>query len=78
MDTDLVAIKVTVPVDYCGDVIGYLSRIGGWIDDMSGQEFVEILARVPASAVQSIARWLIDNLPNRGEFASVESSKHDV
>lgn len=78
MDTDLVPVKVTVPVDYCGDMIGYLSRIGGWLDDMSGQESVVILARVPASEVQLIARWLIDNFPNRGEFASVEPSKRSV
>jgi hypothetical protein len=78
MDTELVPIKVTVPVAYFGDMIGYLNSIGGWLDDMTGQESVAILARVPAGAVQPIARWLIDNLPNRGEFASVEPSEHGV
>lgn len=56
MITDLVQIKVTLPVDHYGDMVGYLSSIGGWLDDACVGERACISARVPDGAIPAIAR----------------------
>jgi hypothetical protein len=78
MTTNLVPIKVTLPVDHYGDMVGYISGIGGWIDDMCLGERASISARVPGGAIPAIARWLIDNLPDRGECATLEREDKNV
>jgi hypothetical protein len=55
---DLVAIQVTFPVDHCGDVIGVLSAVGGWIDHGPvDSDPSKILARVPKSAIFTVQKW---------------------
>lgn len=73
---DLVPIQVTFPLDHCGDVIGVLSTVGGWIDHGPvDSDPSKILARVPKSALFTVQKWLSENLDGRHECTFVPTGQ---
>jgi hypothetical protein len=71
----LVPIKVTLSEAHFGDAMAYLHSIGGLLEglDCASDGTARIVsASIPESAVPLVARWLLDNLPDRGESAALE------
>lgn len=77
----LVPIKVTLPEAHIGDAIAYLHSIGGLLEGLdctSDADARIVSASIPESSVPLVARWMIDNLPDRGESAAFELRTDNV
>jgi hypothetical protein len=77
----LVPIKVTLSEAHFGDAMAYLHSIGGLLEGLdctSGRTAWIVSASIPESSVSLVARWLIDNLPDRGASAAFELRTDNV
>ena len=69
--SNLQSIEISLPLAHFGDLLAHINSIGGLIDEIDPSDPARVRARVPSAAVSVVSRWLIENLPNRGEAASL-------
>ena len=66
MTQDRILVQITGPADHVGDIMGYLSSVGGWLEGCSETDPTRVLARVPRDTFKSIEDWVAAELPRSG------------
>lgn len=57
---ELVSISIRVSELHVGEVVGYLNKVGGWLDDMTNESsstFIDIKVRIPVDELVKFEAW---------------------
>ena len=72
MEEELVKLRLKVPEDAVGRVLGELSNRGGWIDAMNRENgSVSVEARAPVIEIPDYKRWFEKYTNGKGELVVV-------
>lgn len=79
MTEDLSPYLVEGPTLCVGEVLGYLSGAGGWIDEMKEENGrFTILVRMPLDAAQRVEKWLEETIGGKARMHRVCASNDDI
>ena len=79
MAEHLAKYQVQAPEHHVGEVMGHLSRIGGWLDGHSeegGRSTISV--RLPVDVVPELEKWLAKTFGGAGRIVSGNQSDEDA